>query len=695
MATTTQLLAVSEAPPVEPGTLRRATPPSEAEVPTFLDALTRLAGPASQAGAPAAPETTVVLHRGRESIAPLAAEWSRLCDLHGGPIEQWDWATCNAPADPRSVEIVTVHGEGPLLAIAALGRRRVRGVSRRVMLGVGEHYEPMEFLAANDTALDSLTSRLAGSGMPLICGRLPEESATVASLQRAFRKRGLVRTRREAAAPYITLDDSWRSPENHLNSGRRSDLRRAGRRAAKGGSVEYEILTPSPGEVGPLLDEAIRIENESWKGTAGTALACDPARADFFRRYSAQAAGRGALRVCFLRIAGRAIAMQIAVVQSRRFWLLKVGYDAAYSRCSPGLLLMNETISWAARERLLSYEFLGRSEAWTEVWTQQERSCVSIVAYPRSFAGAAALVADSVAAAAAKTNETLTAGVARCRSAARGAVAKLVQRASRSYIAGPALDDACRVRDALHSRGTPSTIGFWDKDGDEPRAVADEYLAGLDRLAETADDAYLSIKLPSLKFDGGLLRSIADRARSYGRRIHFDALATADAEPTRTLVTGLRKSHPDLTIGFTLPGRWRRSLDDADWAVEQQLAVRVVKGQWADPEDAGRDLRTGYLEVIDRLAGRARHVSVASHDVTLATEAVNRLRAAGTPCDLELLYGLPSRASLQAARKLNLAVRVYVPYGAAYLPYAVARLRRNPRVAWWLIRDFAASFVWE
>ena len=34
-------------------------------------------------------------------------------------------------------------------------------------------------------------------------------------------------------------------------------------------------------------------------------------------------------------------------------------------------------------------------------------------------------------------------------------------------------------------------------------------------------------------------------------------------------------------LGCTLPGRWRRSLSDADRAIEMGLRVRVVKGQWA------------------------------------------------------------------------------------------------------------------
>ncbi len=200
----------------------------------------------------------------------------------------------------------------------------------------------------------------------------------------------------------IRLDASWLEPETHLNSGRRSDLRRAGRKAEQLGKVTTEILAPDTHDVDRLFDEAVAIEERSWKGEAGTALAHDPQRAAFYRQYAHAASRTGVLRICFLRVAERAIAMQIAVEQGGGFWLLKVGYDAEFSACSPGLLLMRETIAHAARAQLASYEFLGRAESWTRVWTAEERQTVSLRIYPYGLRGLAAFTLDAAAALAAR-----------------------------------------------------------------------------------------------------------------------------------------------------------------------------------------------------------------------------------------------------------------------------------------------------
>ena len=87
--------------------------------------------------------------------------------------------------------------------------------------------------------------------------------------------------------------------------------------------------------------------------------------------------------------------MQLAVECGGRFWLLKVGYDEEFKRSSPGTLLMLETVRHAAALGLESYEFLGTVESWTRVWTEHERACVALRAYPPRPGGLAAAALDA------------------------------------------------------------------------------------------------------------------------------------------------------------------------------------------------------------------------------------------------------------------------------------------------------------
>jgi proline dehydrogenase len=112
-----------------------------------------------------------------------------------------------------------------------------------------------------------------------------------------------------------------------------------------------------------------------------------------------------------------------------------------------------------------------------------------------------------------------------------------------------------------------------------------------------------------------------------------------------------------------------------------------VKGHWPDPTASGIPAREGFLARIEELAGRASRVAVATHDPVLARASLLRLRAAGTPCELEVLHGWNVGPSVRVAREMGVRVRVYVPFGNAALPYRLSDLRHEPRVVWRALTD--------
>jgi proline dehydrogenase len=247
------------------------------------------------------------------------------------------------------------------------------------------------------------------------------------------------------------------------------------------------------------------------------------------------------------------------------------------------------------------------------------------------------------------------------------------RRAARRYMAGSELAAAMKREQALRAGGRTTVVGYWNAGDDDPDAVLREYGAALDALAGRPG-VELACKPPALDCDPERLDTLAERARRADIRLHFDSLSpeSADAALEATLATG---------AGATVPGRWLRSLDDADRLASAELPVRVIKGQWPDPDLPRRDPREGFLAVIGRLAGRPAPVAVATHDGPLAAEALSMLLDAGTPAEVQLLLGLPAEASLAAAREAQVGVRVYVPYGVPHLPYAVRTMAKHPSIA--------------
>jgi proline dehydrogenase len=261
-------------------------------------------------------------------------------------------------------------------------------------------------------------------------------------------------------------------------------------------------------------------------------------------------------------------------------------------------------------------------------------------------------------------------------------VRHLERRLGAAYVAGDELEDALEVAGQLADAGVATTIGCFDH-GQTPEQLLADHLEALDGIASLPVGSYLSVKPWALGFRDELFAVLFEAAAERGVRVHLDAMASTMVPQVEHLLTS---AGDRAEVGTTLPGRWPRSLEDAERAVELGVPVRVVQGQWACGSAPDHDPRRGVLAVVDRLAGRAAEVAVATHDPRLARASLLRLQDAGTPASLELLLGLPVDRVLHAVRDLDVRIRVYVAYGYPFTPYRIRAALRDPRVPVWAVR---------
>ncbi len=286
-----------------------------------------------------------------------------------------------------------------------------------------------------------------------------------------------------------------------------------------------------------------------------------------------------------------------------------------------------------------------------------------------------------------RNEATVSGATSRLRQVALAAATPIIRFATRSYIAGREVADGMALAAEARNHGFACTLCYWNDGKEDPRHVASQYIAVADALAASELDGCLAIKLPALWDRLDLAAEIVGRARAGGVRVMVDSHAPAQSDDILRLIDEVGPG----SIGFALPGRWRRSAADAERAIALGLPVRIVKGQWVDPDAPDIDLRAGYLDLIDRLAGRAAFVSVATHDAGLAETAIARLIKAGTPCEQELLYPDPMTGAVRVAEAAGVPSRIYIPYGDAWLPYSLARAARKPEVLIWFARDLFTS----
>jgi CelD/BcsL family acetyltransferase involved in cellulose biosynthesis len=340
----------------------------------------------------------VEIVRTESGLHALADEWNAIAGQFATPLLRHEWfAACAAAfCPPGRLTVVVIRFDGEIAAIAPLVAVRQGGVERLELLGTSFLFEPSGFLYTDRDALRELLHALMAMKRPLLLRRLPAESPEVEVLREVCREFSVFAIPTPSGSPWLPITGSWDAYEASLSSSIRSNFRRARRRAEAFGMIHFELSAPAPNRVDPYLETIFRVEAAGWKGRRGTAMLSNTRLNRFYSLYAQAAADLGMLRIGLLRVNGSAAAAQLAVEYAGRYWVLKIGYDETWARCSPGTLLMHETIWYAFQRRLEAYEFLGSDEPWLHVWTDRVHPYVTYRIYPYSWAGLFWTIADGV-----------------------------------------------------------------------------------------------------------------------------------------------------------------------------------------------------------------------------------------------------------------------------------------------------------
>ena len=261
----------------------------------------------------------------------------------------------------------------------------------------------------------------------------------------------------------------------------------------------------------------------------------------------------------------------------------------------------------------------------------------------------------------------------------------IMRRLSSGYIVGTSIDDAVRACKTVERYEWSTTICPWHDTSDSVDTVASNYLLALESIIANKLDCYLSIKAWAINNDFEILRDILSLAESGSVRVHFDSLNLDTADANFELLEKSLAIYPQ--VSYTLPGRWRRSLSDAEKIIEFGIPVRIVKGESKDTMRPEINLRAGFFNLAKVLGGKAKHIDVATHDSKLAKETLMFLSAMRASSNLELLYGLPLRPVVHA-QNLSVPIRIYIPYGYSMIGYGFRKIIKRPRAFIWMIKDF-------
>jgi CelD/BcsL family acetyltransferase involved in cellulose biosynthesis len=182
---------------------------------------------------------------------------------------------------------------------------------------------------------------------------------------------------------YLTTPQDFDTYRNSLSRNFRNNLNKATNKFKSLQGVTTRI------EVAPRLEDAdyqtfLDMEASGWKGKEGSAIAASPALREFYATLATRCAEAGWLEWQFLHADGMAMAANLALRMRDAVVIWKLGYNDAYSRYSPGSILLLELVRQESQLKRCKYLDLTTDHAWYDNWNMERRMYYTVRFYRAS-----------------------------------------------------------------------------------------------------------------------------------------------------------------------------------------------------------------------------------------------------------------------------------------------------------------------
>ncbi len=256
---------------------------------------------------------------------------------------------------------------------------------------------------------------------------------------------------------------------------------------------------------------------------------------------------------------------------------------------------------------------------------------------------------------------------------------------AKRFIAGEDRHTALKNIKSLYDQGflcTVDVLGESVHTEEQALAAKNEYLALLEAIATFHKPVDISVKVSALGMDIDYdfckknVEDLIDAACHHTVRIDMEGSDLTE----RTIKLGLELQKTHKNLGVVLQAYLHRTGGDIESVIQQGVSTRLCKGAYKEPENIAYqsmdEIREHFLKQAYRLLKEGTMPAIATHDEYLIgalSEFIEQENISRDSFYFELLYGV--RRDIQhVLLNKGYQVRIYIPYGKAWLPYTLRRL---------------------
>ena len=276
---------------------------------------------------------------------------------------------------------------------------------------------------------------------------------------------------------------------------------------------------------------------------------------------------------------------------------------------------------------------------------------------------------------------------------------------SNPYVAGETIEEVMGHIKAINDSGFSATVDILGEhvaDEETSFSITTEYCELYDRINQLSLDCNLSIKPTHLGLDLSLdaalknFETIINRAKENANFLRLDMESSIHTDNTFKIYDYCKKIYPD--VGVVLQAYLKRSMQDAEKLARPGFSARICKGIYKEKSEIAyqnqNEIRNNFLRLVEIMIQKKAYACYATHDQHLIDKIIEIIidRKLNTDqFEFQVLYGVPMDGRLKELTNKGYKVRVYVPFGPEWYEYSLRRLKENPNIAGYVIKNLFSN----
>jgi len=278
----------------------------------------------------------------------------------------------------------------------------------------------------------------------------------------------------------------------------------------------------------------------------------------------------------------------------------------------------------------------------------------------------------------------------------------MVWKIAGRYVAGESIADVLEVVRQLNEKGYSATVdilGEHTKSEAEADNITYEYLKIYDEIFKQGLDCNISIKPSHIGQDinNGTLQSnlnkLLSKAKETNNFLRIDMESSAVTDETISIFKSCYEKYQN--VGTVFQAYLYRTKEDLENLSQNgSFNFRLCKGIYKEPPAIAiqrrKQINSNFLKLLRFAFEKRIYIGIATHDFELLEAAYSMIEELNVPSDafeFQVLYGVPMSGWLKIHLKNNFKVRVYVPFGKDWYAYSVRRLKENPNIVGYILKD--------